>query len=464
MKLIFYISLICGLLYSNQSVAQKDSGELNYETFLNYVKQYHPIAIQANIIAKTGALEVLKARGSFDPLASSEVKQKYFDGTTYYDLNKHQLKIPTWFGIEGKAGFENNTGVFLNPENYTKSGLWYAGITAPIGQGLFIDKRRAMLKQAKEFSKLSEAEQKLMINNLLLDASYAYWSWYTSYREVRISEEGLQLAADRLDATKKWAVAGDRPFIDTLEANIQFLNRTISLEQAELNFNKNTFELNTFLWWENSIPLQLGDSVIPQKEMPDALSAVSLLEAGIDSINISHPIIGQQQRQLAILSIERRLKAEMLKPQLNLSYTPLAKASGDNPFTQYSINNYTWGLNFNIPIFLRKERAELHQTSLKMKAIEQKTAQKSYELYNKAKAYLVEINNLQRQITLYENNVESYRKLLAAERQKLSIGESSLFLVNSREQSYLNAQMKLVEIAAKQQQALAGLKWAVAVW
>lgn len=464
MKLKFLLFFLCSLFFSLSSFAQEKENELTYDEFIGYVKNYHPITIQAKNVSEIGNLEIRKARGSFDPLATSEVKQKYFDGVNYYNLNQHQLKIPTWFGVEGKAGFENNTGEYLNPEHYTKSGLWYAGISVPIGQGLFIDKRRAVLKQAKEYSKLSKAEQQLIINNLLLEASYAYWNWYISAREVIIYTEGTELATERLNATKKWATAGDRPFIDTLEASIQLQNRQISLEQAQLNYNKRLLELSTFLWGKNNTPLEVADSTQPQNTVPDVYKVLTTLETGIDSLNANHPILAQQQIQLSILSVERRLKAEMLKPQLDLSYTPLAEAVGNNPFNQYSLNNYTWGLNFSIPIFLRKERAELQQTKLKINSLQQKTDLKAYELLNKAKAYLVEVNNLQRQIVLYETNVESYRKLLEAEQRKLSIGESSLFLLNSREQNYLNAQMKLAEVITKQQQAFAGFRWALAKW
>ncbi len=445
--------------------AQKESGELSYSKFIEYVEQYHPVTVQAGIVAETGALEIRKARGEFDPVVSSEISQKQFDGKTYYDLSSHQLKIPTWFGIEGKAGFESNDGVFLNPENSTTtSGLWYAGISVPVGQGLFIDKRRAMLRQAKEYSKASEAERQLMINNLLLDASNAYWNWYIAAREVSIYSEGVQLARERLEATKKGAKVGDRPTIDTLEANIQWQNRQIRLEQAQLNFNKSTLDLSTFLWWKNNTPLELSESTRPQQETPDVYNGLAAFGFDIDSLNMSHPLLVRQQRQLAVLEIERQLKAEMLKPRLNLSYTPLVQANGDNPLTQYSSNNYTWGLNFSIPLLLRQERAELQQTKLKIEAMEQTVNQRSYELFNTASAYLIEVQNLQGQIELYKTNVESYRKLLEAEQKKSAIGESSLFLVNAREVSYLDAQMKLSELTAKQQQALAGLKWAVAKW
>lgn len=463
MKKVILLLFILKVCFQSVS-AQKAEGELTYETFLGYVKQYHPITVQAGTVAKIGKLEILKARGSFDPLATSEIKQKYFDGTTYYDLNQHQLKVPTWFGMEGRVGLEDNSGDFLNPENNSKSGLWYAGISFPLAQGLVIDRRRAMLKQAKEFRLMSEAEQQLLINDLLLEASYAYWKWYVAYREIGIYEEGLKLADERLEATRKWAIAGDRPIIDTLEANIQMQNRLISYTQAQLNFATTSLELSTFLWWENSIPLELAETALPQQQIPDINNLLSAMGVGIDSLNANHPLIIQQQKQRAILAVERQLKAEMLKPQLNINYTPLSNAVGDNPLAQYSINNYTWGLNFSFPVFLRKERAELQQTKLKITAIEQKTAQKSYELLNKAKVSLAEVENFQRQIGLYTTNVESYRQLLNAELQKLSIGESSLFLVNQREQSYLDAQMKLAELVAKQQQALAGYKWAVAKW
>ena len=49
---------------------------------------------------------------------------------------------------------------------------------------------------------------------------------------------------------------------------------------------------------------------------------------------------------------------------------------GNNPLTNLSTNNYKWGLEFKMPILLRKERGEVKLANLK---IEEKSLDLSYE-------------------------------------------------------------------------------------
>ncbi|WZL89778.1 hypothetical protein VS868_03300 [Salinimicrobium sp. 3283s] len=84
---------------------------LSYPEFLAYVKQYHPMVRQANLQLEMGEAELLKARGAFDPKLEVDYSRKEFKGTEYYDLLNSTFKIPTWYGVELKAGFEQNEGV-----------------------------------------------------------------------------------------------------------------------------------------------------------------------------------------------------------------------------------------------------------------------------------------------------------------------------------------------------------------
>jgi outer membrane protein TolC len=49
---------------------------------------------------------------------------------------------------------------------------------------------------------------------------------------------------------------------------------------------------------------------------------------------------------------------------------------------------------------------------------------------------------------------------LQGEQQKFRAGESSLFLVNSRETNFIDAQVKLIELLGKFQIARVGVIWA----
>jgi hypothetical protein len=70
--------------------------------------------------------------------------KKQFKDTEYYSILNSSFKIPTWYGIEIKAGFDQNEGYYLNPENTVpNAGLTSLGISVPLGQGLFINQRMA---------------------------------------------------------------------------------------------------------------------------------------------------------------------------------------------------------------------------------------------------------------------------------------------------------------------------------
>ena len=155
----------CTLISLNLCWAQ-DSNQLKfgYNEFIERVLEHHPVAYQANLRTGMGEAKILQARGGFDPKAQIDVAQKYFESKEYYDLGEGKLKVPTWFGLEFEGGYERNEGVFLNPENNTpNAGLLFAGISVPIGQGLFIDERRLALRQAQALIQKNEAERRSIL-------------------------------------------------------------------------------------------------------------------------------------------------------------------------------------------------------------------------------------------------------------------------------------------------------------
>ena len=79
----------------------------------------------------------------------------------------------------------------------------------------------------------------------------------------------------------------------------------------------------------------------------------------------------------------------------------------------------------------------------------------------KAKAALNEFETTINQIDLYTRTTQDYRSLLDGERSLFNNGESSLFLVNSRELGFINAQIKLIQLFAKNQKSILKLNYAL---
>jgi outer membrane protein TolC len=442
---------------------------------MQIVRQHHPVALQSELQPEFGEATLRMARGSFDPKAFGDLNQKYFDGTNYFSLLDAGLKVPTWFGIELKSGFEQNQGSYLNPENRNPdSGLWYAGISLPLGQGLFIDERRAELRKAKLFNEGSEIQRQFMMNELVYDASKAYWSWFNTFHSNRVMEEAIELAQVRFQAVVRSAELGDRPFIDTLEASIQLQLRQQQLLQAQLDLQNTRALLEVFLWADGIIPLELEETTIPEQ----AIEALIISETNLpriapngelinfnemDSLLVSHPAMLLGNLKIETLEVEARLKRELLKPSLDLQYNALSQPIGGDPLAAYSVNNYKWGVHFAMPIFLRKERGSLALAELKINESQLDLELKRAELKFKATTALNTWQNTRAQFLVFFRTSNDFRLLLEAEQQLFFGGESSLFMVNARETAFINAQLKVLEIMEKNKKALAEVNYTFAI-
>ncbi|TQI70492.1 outer membrane efflux protein [Gramella sp. Hel_I_59] len=444
LKKTFLIALL--LLPMLQYGQTQDSIVLNFEEYLQMVKTFHPVVRQARLKTDLGDAELLKARGGFDPKIEANYDRKDFKDTRYFDLFNAAFKIPTWYGVELKAKFEQNEGFYLNPQNTVPDdGLFAAGISVPIGQGLFINERMAALKQAKAYQQQSIADQQLAVNKILYEASVAYFDWISAYRELKLYNNFIENAQFRYDGILSSFEVGDKPAIDTLEADIQIQDRKLSLEQARLKFFKASQQLGTYLWAENNTPLVIRERVYPEH----ALFENSTIPAEFlsDTEITTHPKIRSLEYKVEILEFDRRLKANKLLPKLDLEYNFL---SGDPDILRSFVNeNYKVGVNFSIPLFLRKERGDLQKSKIKLQDAELELYSEQLNLQNKIRALKEQFLSYQEQVLMINQLVENYEIMLNAEERKLQLGESSVFLVNTREKSLISARLKQISVQEK---------------
>jgi outer membrane protein TolC len=450
------------------SFGQDSVKVFSQENLFWYLINYHPISKQAAIQIKKGENEVRKNKGLLDPALFSNFDQKQFNQQEYYNLFSGGLKIPTWYGVDFIAGYDRNMGVNINPETQSPAnGLMFAGVSVPIGQGLFIDKRRAAIKQAQLYAKSTFMEQELILNNLFYDATIAYIQWVNYFNQVQLFQNAIDLANERFIGVKQSFAGGDVPAIDTLEAFILVQVREVNLNQAKLNYQNATLELSNFLWFENNTPLEITNQIIPpsiKQLSPQKTIALDSLNSILQGLKTNHPQLLWYDLKLKQLDVERRWNAEQLKPTVNLKYNLLNEPIGGDVFSGFSPNNYTWGVDFAIPLFLRESRGRLNITKLNIQETKLEIDVKWLELSNKIKTYYNELIALEQQIKLFNDATENYFSLLEAEKQKFFMGESSIFLINSREAAYVQAAIKLIELNVKYQSAIAEFKLASATW
>lgn len=173
------------------------------------------------------------------------------------------------------------------------------------------------------------------------------------------------------------------------------------------------------------------------------------LRNDIDSIIPNHPEAIKANLKIEEYDIQRKLKLESMKPELNVKYNLLNEPFVDNFASNYRLENYNWGLEFKMPIFLRSGRGGLQIAKLKLQDAELDYSFKLQHLNVKSQQAVNEFQTTSNQLSLYTKTVVDLSQLLTGEQRKFDNGESSLFLVNSRESSYINGRIELAELEIK---------------
>jgi outer membrane protein TolC len=451
MRFLQYIAslFICSFFIHFSVNAQKTltSENLSEQDFLELVMQNHPLIQQAQNLRKMGDFAVMAAKGNFDPELFSKNKQKFYDQKNYYQYSESGISLPTRTGITLQGGYDWTAGEFLSNESaLPTAGLWYAGVSVPVLQGLFIDDRRAALQKAFVDRRAFENEAQLMLIDILLEGSHYYWQFAKFQEQKKVIEDAIKLATNNFENYKKAYEQGDKPAVDTLEASIQLQNLTIQNQQLEVDLANSKLSLFTFLWGQEQ-PIEESDlkaSAINNISQ----NRIDSLRARLPIFIQEHPAIRDSELKIQKLQIDNRLKKEKLKPKLNLEYN-LLQDPGANITEIQGLDNYNWGLNFSMPLLLRQSRGELRMNEIKLENTNFELQQKRLSIRNKARQYENTFENISQQLDTYQKIVTQYESLLRAELRKFEIGESSIFLINYRQMTLVNARMKYIELQSK---------------
>jgi outer membrane protein TolC len=465
-KIIFSVVLLLAcMLYTRSAGQTQDSiPVLNAEQVLEIVREYHPVSRQTDLNIDQARADILVARGAFDPVISAYLSRKRFAGTNYYQQTSPQITIPTWFGIEIQSGLENLRGSRLDP-TMTAGKSSYIGATIPLAQNLLMDKRRAALKQARIFNTMAVTEQRVVVNDLLMDAMDAYWLWVRSYQTYKVIETTVEVNQRRLDLVRQSFQNGETPAIDTVEALTQLQSFQYQLNEKWLEFQNTGLQLSAYLWTKDAEPYELPTFVIPQDGWENEETVNNFNTSLEELLNIAsknHPEIQIYDARLGVLDIERRLKFQMLLPKADFTYNHLSKGYGviDNEYlTPFFDNNYRYGFKFALPLRLSEGRGEYRKAKIKIESTRLDLDQKRLNVQLKVKSYYNELTNLRNQIMLQSSNYLNYQRLVQAEETRLQNGESSLFLINTRENKALEAQQKLLELKTKYFKTIYALQW-----
>ncbi len=424
-----------------------DSAVLSFRDFYEQVIANHPIVAQARLLEEIASGDVRTALGAFDPRMQASWDRKRFQGSEYFDYVEAALKVPTRFGFDFTLGYERADGIFINQDRRTPgAGLFSAGISLPVGQRLVTDERRAALAQAEAMRTWARGERTALINKLLFAAAEAYGEWYSSWQRVSLTTEGVSLADFRLGGTRDRVRAGESAAIDTLEARLELQRRVVQQREAHLAFANSSAMLESMLWTSTGDAAVLPEGSAPQRLENERPTSDAELAQWLDVARRTHPDFIKTQAKLRDAEAARALAMQrVFVPDARINADALsvtAGALGDGASSKI-------GASIEVPLWFRKERGKYQATSGKAdqlaseRSLVSRTVEIGIVTANNEVNTVVELIDIQRVI------VSNAQQLRDAEQRKFENGESTLFIVNTRERTVLDEQARLITLETK---------------
>jgi outer membrane protein TolC len=421
---------------------------LSYDMYLKNVLENNPLSKRADNLKKYGELQYKASKGNFDPFVSGTYDNKNFNGSNYYSIVNAGVKVPLFTSQNLKFGYEYGVGANINPEQYTSSyGLPYVGLEVGLLQGLLIDYRRADLLKSKEYVNYYSAEKNIQLNGLLYESSLKYFDWLFSLKQLSLNNYFMELAKQRLLGIESLASIGERAAMDTIEAAILYQSRLLDFQSAQIDIQKQNNDLAIYNWSVNGASINTIYSTLDSIDTFYEKAKKGIVKQLYQDSSYN-PIIEKYNSYQKVLGIEARLKKEMIKPKLNVNYNALSY-NPDSYSPVYSQNNYKWGVDLSFPLLLRKSRNEYKMAKISFQNNSFELANKSNELDFKLNALKQTINILSEQLQNAERSVKYNKQLVEAEKLRFNNGESSLFILNARENKWLESELKLVDYKYK---------------
>lgn len=440
------------LLGSGLSLLAQDSLQISLDDVLELAKRNHPIIKQAGLQDQFAEAEIKAAKGTLDPKLASSFNRKEYKGTEYYSKFYNSLKIPVWFPIDPKIEAYRNSGEYLDGEQYVSpsSDYWQftAGVSLPLGKGLFIDERRTLIKQAKIYSEIAEAEKIKLTNKALFTIVKAYWEWYFAYKQYELMEQSMGIAEEIFKRVKLDYEYGEAAVVDTIQAKITYQNRRADYINSQVQLNSAKLALSIHLWSNEGLPLEIPEGASPSATSTQwIVPADSTLSKIVTWATDNHPEVMKVSAKQAQYEVEQRWNRESLKPQIDLSYSFIDAPISYSGFEPIDIGeNYKIGMDFSFPILLRKERGKLQKTKLYVESLEYDYMQTQQQIGAEIQSVFVELRASEQLTTQYQDLSSNYERLLEAEIFNIENGESDLFKLNIQQDKYIEAQIKFLKV------------------
>ncbi|MDH7492381.1 MAG: TolC family protein [Candidatus Saccharicenans sp.] len=448
------------------------------ECIIRTMKNNLSVAIQ-ELSPELASASLSKAREKYYPTLSFNYNQRETNTASYSWLDSAESTQTKYNSLSGSISqsipfggslnisldsYKNDTNQRLQTINPRYGSTLRFDFTQPLLQNFGYNISRKEIIIARNSLEVSQAQLEKTLMDMVYSVEQAYWALSYAIDTLEVRRQSLKLAQELLEKNKRSVEIGTLAPIEILSAQSEVATREADIIQAELAVKNAEDQLKVLMNMSEEEEKQY-EAIIPVDKPRFEQKAIQLEEA-LSIALANRPDLRSVQIELRNQQFNLSVAKNQLLPQLNLNasyWSPGISGDriiyqNDNPLTgivvgtipgprsdsikdalNFKYNNWSIGLSLNIPLSnvvsrttYAQAKINLEQALLNMKRQEQQA--------------LLEIKTALRDVEANLKRVQAYRvarelqeKKLAAEEEKLKVGQSTNYIVLMYQRDLANA-------------------------
>jgi outer membrane protein TolC len=328
--------------------------------------------------------------------------------------------------------------------NTNEFGKFSVGALFSLLRNRDIDARRFGIEDTRLAASQARLDVMLVQLTVQQEALRSYWRWVAAGEEIAVFEELLEIAEARQIGLAREVAEGARPRIALVENEQNLLRRRTLLEQAKRDFITAANSLGFYLRTSD------GVMIVPTREqVPDTsrLKAIPPL-ATMLAVPITEVVQSRPELETFRLALERaanrvELRRNDLQPRLDASIE-IAQGIGPAGSPTGDTTGAGVGVTFSVPLQRREARGRLQRAEAELRETELRQRRIADQITTEVGNILANLTAALRLAELADAEVKQANQMVQAERTRFRLGAADFFLVNLREESAADAQVRAI--------------------
>ena len=450
------------------------------ECIVRTMKNNLSVAIQ-ELSPELAAASLSRAKEKYYPTLSFNFNQRETNAASYSWLESAESTQTKYNSVAGSISqsipfggslnisldsYKNDTTQSFQTINPRYGSTLRFDFTQPLLQNFGYNISRKEIIIARNSLEVSQAQLEKTLMDMVYSVEQAYWALAYAIDNLEVRRQSLKLAQELLEKNKRSVEIGTLAPIEVLSAQSEVATREADIIQAELAVKNAEDQLKTLMNMSQEEEKQYA-AIIPVDQPRFEQKAIPLEEA-LSIALANRPDLRSVQVELRTQQFNLSVAKNQLLPQLNLNASYWSPGiSGDriiyqdnNPLTgiiigtipgprsdsikdalDFKYKNWSIGLSLSIPLSNVVSRATYAQAKINLE-------QALLNMKRQEQQALLEIKTALRDVEANLKRVQAYRvarelqeQKLAAEEEKLKVGQSTNYTVLMFQRDLANARV-----------------------